>query len=323
MLADGAMVADEDVRAGVLVCPDAACGARYPIVEGAPILVADLSGWLSANLHLLLQNELDHAGAADVIARAVGPDSAFGVVRQQASSYGYDHYGDLEPRLSAPQAQAGGVRSLLAQLLKDKLDIAGPALDLGCAAGRTAFDLADRTKDLVLGIDLNWPLLRIGRGVIDHGIARFPLRRIGLRYESCAFPAPLDPKGLVDFWVADALNLPFADATFGLVAALNVLDCVSSPRHALHEAERLLLPTGALVLATPFDWAAHATPQAEWHEEASLLALLAEAFAPNACPLRPASSPIDLTWNVRLHDRARMDYRCQGMVCTKVISNPA
>ena len=305
------------VQAGLLACPSPDCGATYPILHGVPILVADLSTWLTANLHLLLQGDVDHAGVDALLARALGPDTAFAMIRQQAASYGYDHYGDLDPASSHEDAPPGGVRGVAAHLLALLPCARGPALDLGCAAGRTSFDLADKTGDLVLGIDLNWPLLKIGRGVIDQGLACYPHRRIGNRYEPRVLAAPLDPGERVDFWVADALNLPFAAGTFGLAAALNLLDCVVSPGGAVREADRVLAIGGGLILATPFDWAPHATPAHAWQEEGGLPALVDAAFAPVPCPLTAVATPLDLAWRLRLHERSHMHYRCQGMAFTK------
>lgn len=307
----------DDVESGLLACPSPDCRAAYPILQGAPILVADLSSWLTSNLHLVLQGDVDHAGVDALLARALGPDTAFAMIRQQAASYGYDHYGDLDPASCREDVAPGGVRQLAAQLLDLLPTARGPALDLGCAAGRTSFDLADRTGDRVIGIDLNWPLLKIGRGVIDHGHVRYPHRHMGNRYEPRLFPAPLDPHGRVDFWVADALNLPFAAGTFGLAAALNLLDCVTSPGGVVQEANRVLAPGGQMILATPFDWAPHATPSSAWQEEGDLPALVASAFSPAPCPLQPAAPPQEIAWRVRLHERSHMHYRCQGMAYTK------
>ncbi len=310
-------IADGDVRTGLLACPAPACGAAYPILQGAPILVADVAAWLTANLHLVLQGDVDHAGVADLVARAIGPDSAYAVIRQQAASYGYDHYGDLDPASAHEDAPPGGVRRVASQLMALLPSPQGPALDIGCAAGRTSFDLADKTGTLVLGIDLNWPLLKIGRGVIDDGLARYPHRRNGNRYDQKALPADLDGGGHVDFWVADALNLPFADRAFGLAMALNLVDCVSSPSGAVREASRVLADEGGLILATPFDWSPHATPPAAWQEDGDLPGLVESAFAPAPCPLAPAGPPLDLAWKVRLHERSHMHYRCQGIALTK------
>lgn len=308
---------EDDVETGLLACPSPECQATYPILQGAPILLADLSSWLASNLHLVLQSDVDHAGVDGLLARALGPDTAFAVVRQQAASYGYEHYGDLDPASGCEHTAPGGVRRMAADLLDALPPASGPSLDLGCAAGRTSFDLADRTLDLVLGIDLNWPLLKIARGVIGQGVARYPHRRIGNRYEPRILSAPLDTEGRADFWVADALNLPFAAGTFRRVMALNLLDCVSSPTGAVQEANRILAPGGHMFLATPFDWAPHATPAAAWQDEADLPALVAAAFSPYPCPLRPAVPPQDIVWRVRLHERSHMHYRCQGMAYKK------
>ncbi|MEZ4466718.1 MAG: methyltransferase domain-containing protein [bacterium] len=53
-------------------------------------------------------------------------------------------------------------------------------------------------------------------------------------------PARFPDADRVDFWIADAQALPFADATFALAVSLNVLDCVPAPYAFLGEIARVL-----------------------------------------------------------------------------------
>ncbi|RVU16924.1 methyltransferase domain-containing protein [Methylobacterium oryzihabitans] len=314
-LEPGAEGADDAIRSGVLGCD--ACGGRVPILAGVPVLVPDLAGWLSAHLPLVLESDIDAAAAEAVVAAAMGPDSAFAIARQQQSSYAHDHYGDLfaEDAASAP----GGVRRCQDEALRRLGPRPGPVLDIGCAVGRTSFDLAAAGDGPVLGIDLNWPLLRIGRGVLDRGLVRYPLRRLGNRYDrrEARFAPP--GAGRVDFWVADALALPFADDTFGLVTAFNVLDCVPDPGRLVAEIGRVAAPGAGIALATPLDWASHATPASAWLDSPDAFeAMVARTSreAPGAKPLMPAAPALDLPWAVRLHDNATVTYRTRLLTLT-------
>lgn len=59
---------------------------------------------------------------------------------------------------------------------------------------------------------------------------------------------------------ADALHLPFADASLDLVTALDVLEHLQDDRSAVAEIRRVLRPGGHLVVTVPVDmrlWSAH------------------------------------------------------------------
>jgi ubiquinone/menaquinone biosynthesis C-methylase UbiE len=90
-------------------------------------------------------------------------------------------------------------------------------LDLGCGEGRFARALA-ADGHAVTGVDVSAELVALARAN--------------------------DPVG--EYLVADAEALPFADATFDLVVAFNVLSCVGDLGQAADEAERVLSSGGRL-----------------------------------------------------------------------------
>lgn len=248
-----------------------------------------------------------------VVGAAIGPDAAFSATRQQQSTYAHDHYGDLfDGEAKATPHAPGSVRRCQDQALRRLGSGHGPRLDIGCAVGRTSFDLAAGCDEPVLGVDLNWPLLRVGRGILDRGLLRYPLRRLGNRYdrrETFFFPPEADR---VDFWIADAQALPFAADTFQVALALNVLDCVPDPARLVAEVSRVTRPGGDVAFATPLDWAADATPSTAWlesHEALEAMIARAGRGIPGAKPLTPTGPTLDLPWSVRLHDNATVTYR--------------
>ncbi|BAI72421.1 hypothetical protein AZL_017830 [Azospirillum sp. B510] len=310
-----------DLRWGTLVCGDPACAMEYPVIDGVPVLVPDLRGWMAGNAHLLTMRADIPAAMEGVLGDGFGPDSAFNATRQHLSSYGWDHYADLDP--ATPAGRAGSVaRCLEAGLERLGALPAGPVLDLGCAAGRTSFELAERTGGLVIGLDLHWPLLMLARRVMERGEAVFPLRRSGIAYDRCRVEARFAAAERVDFWIADAQVPPFAPRGFALVAAMNVLDCVASPPALLRAIDCAVADGGGALLATPFDWSTQATAVEAWlgghsqrgDDSGRCEAVLARLLTPGAHPqsvarLHAQGEPIDFPWTVRMHERASMQYR--------------
>lgn len=309
---------------GILACTNAGCRQEFPVIGGLPALVPDVRAFLGdAMFHFLSRDDIS-AEVESLLGDAAGAGSGFDAVRQQQSSYGWDHWSDLDP-----DDQEGGGGAVLAGL-EAGLNLlpeapAGPVLDLGCATGRTSFHLADRLGLPVVGVDLNVPLIRIGQRVLLDGVVRYPLRRGGVVYDRREFPVTLPAAAQVDFWVGDALSLPFADASFGLVSALNLIECLSSPKDGLAEIARVLKPGGAAVIACPFDWSAAVTPMESWiggHSQRGSLkgspeAVLDKLLAEGGLGLSPLAPGRDVAWRVRLHDRATVDYQTHVVALRK------
>ncbi|MBI4039716.1 class I SAM-dependent methyltransferase [Candidatus Daviesbacteria bacterium] len=103
----------------------------------------------------------------------------------------------------------------------------GEILDIGCADGTFSQVILEKTgAEKLVGID-----------VVDHLIAD------DQQY--------FKNNGKMEFLVADAHNLPFADGTFDAVFALEVLEHVENPRQVLSEVKRVLKPDGYIVILVP------------------------------------------------------------------------
>lgn len=292
-----------DVLEGIVVCTGRACAREYPIIDGIPIFVGAIRTWLAANpLQVLLRDDLS-ASIESLLGDVLGPGSAYDTLRQHTGIYADDHYG----------SGGGAALRVLARGLDAAHELAGPALDAGCATGRTTFALAERTSALTVGIDLNFAMLRIASQALRAGRVRYARRRVGVVYERREDDVTLPARERVDFWCCDAAALPFGDATFGIAASLNLVDCTPSPADVLRELGRVVRGGGTALVATPYDWSASATPVEGWlggHSqrgphggaaEPILRALLAEDFAIEG---EDASVP----WRVRLHDRSAVEY---------------
>jgi SAM-dependent methyltransferase len=305
---------------------------EYPIIDGVPIIVADLRNYVSQNIIPILSRSDLSETMESLLGDCCGPGSAFDSYRQHLSTYAFDHYGDLDPTESKDSpVLPGSVLDLLKQGLTgfdNKVD--GPAIDMGCAVGRTSFELAKTFDDLVLGVDLNFAMLRAAALILREGRVAYPKRRVGIAFDRREFPATLEGTSKVDFWACDATCLPFANDSFSLAASLNVIDCVQSPYDHLKELARVLKSGGGALLSAPYDWNVGATPVESWlggHSQRSenrgsseimLRSLLAGGTHPFAVEeLELVSEAEALPWNLRLHHRSTMQYQVHLLVVRK------
>jgi SAM-dependent methyltransferase len=219
----------EDVMDGELRCPD--CDRRYPIRAGIAILLPEKT-------RAVLESETGY--------NAPGMRSA----------YLWSHFSDL---IGDPQATDAYQR--WSDPIKPRT---GPALDVGCAVGRLAFELA-KTHDHVIGVDTSINFIREARQILNSKRLEFDLVIEGALTESrgCSFVG-WELEG-VEFIVADALALPFRSHRFATVAALNILEKVPDPLQHLREVNRMLAPEAATFLfSDPFSWDPAVSPPHTW-----------------------------------------------------------
>ncbi len=313
-----------DIIDGTLLCP--ACQHEYPVLDGIPVIVPDLTKLLSERgIELMMRDGIDPV-LESLVGDAIGPDSWFDSIRQMQSTYGWDGYADLD-LLETPARDGPRPGAALRCLLR-LLDLARPGepevryvLDLGCAAGRTSIALAERhPAALVLGLDLNLGLLRLARGAAG-GVVSYPRRRIGLVYDRRRFDVSLPGAPRVDFWACDATCLPLPAGQADLCAALNLIDCVANPRALLESLARATRPGGSILLSTPYDWSSRATAPVAWlggHSQRAPHAGAGEAFLQALIAGPPEHAVAGLTlvgeddgfaWQTRLHDRSAVHYR--------------
>lgn len=321
---------DSAVLEGILICSDPRCQHEFPIIDGIPLLLPDPRKWVAENAaHVLTRDDLS-ADVETLLGDCCGHGSWYDTTRQHLSSYAWDHYGSQEPGGGEHEQGSGGVLQLLAAGLDCAGSTPGPVLDAGCSVGGTTLSLAEQTGQLVLGVDLNQPMLRCAHRVLDTGAVRFPLRRVGVVYDRREFPVRVDGSDHVDFWACDAAALPFAADTFGAVVGLNLLDCMQSPLAFLESIGRVLRPEGKSILACPYDWSANATAMESWvggHSQrgpmqGSSAEMLRALFDPSRHPQAIAGMKIiaekdDLPWRVRMHDRSFVDYSVHMIVAQK------
>ena len=330
-LAHLAAEVDGHILEGALHCTNDNCQREYPILDGIPILVTNIRQYIGDNI-LAIYGRRDLSSFTEtMLGDCCGPNSIFDTTRQHLSSYTWDHYGDLDPQEPPQEPRPGSMLATLeaGRQLARPLP-SGAILDVGCSVGRSTFDLAEKSSEFVLGVDLNFPMLRLASEILRCGTVRYPRRRVGIVYERREFPARFNNSEQVDFWACDATALPFPAATFSLATSLNVLDCLQSPREFLLSLANVLKPGGKTVIACPYDWSPHATAIEAWlggHSqrspmEGSCEAALRTLLTPGAHPssihtLKLTGEHDQLPWHVRLHERSTMTYKLHLVAATR------
>ena len=141
------------------------------------------------------------------------------------------------------------------------------ALDLGCAVGRSTFELA-KYFDHVDGIDFSARFIKTAFEMQERGEIRYNLIEEG---ELTSFKArKLSALGLDDsvdnvaFAQGDACNLKPQFTGYDLIFLGNLIDRVYSPRKVLTDMATRLNKGGLLVVASPFTWLEEYTERSEW-----------------------------------------------------------
>ena len=141
------------------------------------------------------------------------------------------------------------------------------ALDVGCALGRASFELA-KCFDQVTGLDFSTRFFRLAADMQERGHLRYALPEEGelvsyheVRLEELGLAGVRDK---VEFYQADACNLPTKFTGYDLVLAANLIDRLYSPRRFLEMISSRMSPGGLLVIASPYTWLTEFTKREEW-----------------------------------------------------------
>jgi putative 4-mercaptohistidine N1-methyltranferase len=178
------------------------------------------------------------------------------------------HYGSTEEvlpeRYGGAEALHYPVRCITECVDTLALPPGARALDLGCAVGRSTFELA-RSCSSVVGVDFSHRFIGaaetirregwLGYERLDEGSIVTPLKAL--------LPDGID-RGRVFFEQGDATNLRGDLGSFDVVLMANLIDRLYTPMSCLQQLAMLVKPGGQLVITSPYTWMEEFTPKAHW-----------------------------------------------------------
>ncbi len=135
------------------------------------------------------------------------------------------------------------------------------ALDIGCAVGRSSFELSRLCAEVV-AIDFSQAFINAAKQL--QAGQEIPVQRYDegqLPTEiSLSCPEAVNPER-VKFAVGDAMDLPDDLGPFDIVHAANLLCRLSQPQLFLQQLPDLVKSGGQLIMATPCTWSEEFTAQ--------------------------------------------------------------
>ena len=181
---------------------------------------------------------------------------------EQISQYLEFHYGD----------EYFGVKNFPKACIDTLFEKAGNitfkrALDLGCAVGRSSFELAKKVE-LVEALDFSTRFIRNAQSLVEHGSVRYLITDEGdlstLKQVSLENLGLTETVSRVEFSQGDASNLKPIYQNYDLIFAGNLIDRLYEPAAFLSTIHERMNSGGLLVLTSPYTWLEEFTKKENW-----------------------------------------------------------
>jgi len=141
------------------------------------------------------------------------------------------------------------------------------ALDIGCAIGRSSFELA-REFEEVTGLDFTARFISMADKMKSDKKLNFTTTIEGdlVEYKSTYLKDfDLEKEAQkVEFWQGDACNLKPVYKDYDLIFAGNLIDRLYNPKHFLDDISHRLNSGGLFIMTSPYTWLEEFTPKEEW-----------------------------------------------------------
>lgn len=178
------------------------------------------------------------------------------------------HYGRPDEVLPWPEGPRAALnypaRCVSACLDPTRLPAQARGLDLGCAVGRSTFELARHCTE-VLGIDFSHRFIEAANRLREHGALHYRFVEEGSLTTATSAVVPGDiERSRVRFEQGDAMALRPDLGAFDVVLLANLVDRLADPRQCLDRLPALVRAGGQLIISTPCTWLAEYTPPAHW-----------------------------------------------------------
>lgn len=187
---------------------------------------------------------------------------------QAVAEYLLFHYGTREQTLPWAFGPADALdypcRCVSECLDLERLPAQARALDLGCAVGRSTFELARHCAS-VIGIDASVRFIAVAQHLQTHGCMTYAYAEEGrLTTPATACVPPDIDRRRVHFDRGDAQALRPDLGAFDVVLLANLVDRLPDPRRCLEALPARVRPGGQVILTTPCTWLESYTPTAQW-----------------------------------------------------------
>lgn len=143
----------------------------------------------------------------------------------------------------------------------------GRALDIGCAVGRSSFELA-KEFDHVTGIDFSARLINLGVQLQRQGVIRYSIADEGelVHYKERRLSDFSDQAASdkIEFMQGDACNLKPHYEDYDLVLAANLIDRLYQPSLFLETIHDRMNAGGILMITSPYTWLEEHTAKENW-----------------------------------------------------------
>jgi len=184
-------------------------------------------------------------------------------------------------------------------LISSDIPAQASALDLGCAVGRSSFELTAFCSH-VIGIDFSESFVAASATLAATGSMPYQKHEEAARFSQAqaVVPSQLN-RSSAQFEQGDAMNLRPDLGCFDIVHAANLLCRLPDPLLCLQRLPDLVKPGGQLLLTTPCTWLEEFTPKDAWPANGSTFDWLQHHLSPHFT----LEQRLDMPFLIREHAR--------------------